>query len=196
MSNALAEIENTLPGEVVFLARYDNLVLVRQNAIDEVLVGGARRIVNPGKRYRFEQGVLRAKVGRAVMVDHDGWLARGAEENIERDEVDALRSHRRFNKDFWEVGKEPGRLVPYEETVLESMSEAVAALDVEALEKLLVGERETHNRPLLTRALAKALETTQTTRVKLEADANDKAAAEAAKSAKAKPAEKAEGKLP
>lgn len=189
MSNALAEIEDTRPGEVVFLARYDNLVLVRQPAIEDVLAGGARRIVQKGKRYRFAQGVLRAKVGRDVLVDHEGWLARDAEENVERDQVDALRAHRRYNKDFWEVGKEPGRAQPYEEDVLEWMSEAVADLDVERLEKVLAGEKETHNRPLLTRALTSALNKTRETRVKIEAAANDQAAAEAekAKPAKAKP---------
>ncbi len=191
MSNTLSEIENARPDEVVFLSRYTNLVLVRRNMRDD---GGInRRIIDTGKKYRFEQGVLRVRPGQDKMIDHDGWLHRDAEQDIERDAVDALRAHRRFNKEFWEVGKEPGRPQPYEEEVLEWLGEAVADLNVERLEQLLVGERETHNRPLLVRALTSAIKTTAATRAKLEGEANDKAAAEAAaKPAKAKPAKAAE----
>lgn len=191
MSDTLTQIEEAHPDEVVFLSRYTNLLLVRHPAREEVLLGGVRRLVDHGKKYRFEQGVLRVRPGKDRMVDHDGWLHRDAEQDVERDAVDALRAHRRFNKEFWEVGKEPGRLQPYEETVLEWLGEAVADLDTERLEQILTGERETHNRPLLVRALASALKTTAATRAKLEGEANDKAAAEV-KPAKAKPAKAAE----
>lgn len=198
MSNALTEIENARPNEVLFISRYTNHKMTRVPAIDETLIGGQRRIVQQPKRIRFIDNVYRARIGKDVLVDHDGWLHRDAEQGVERDEVDALRAHRNYNKLFWEVGKEPGRLQPYEETVLEWLGEAVADLDIERLERILTGERETHNRPLLVRALSSALKTTQATRAKLEAEANDKAAAEAeaVKPAKAKPAQKAEGKLP
>jgi hypothetical protein len=191
--NHTLDLEAQRPDEVVFFSRYTNMKLVRQNAVEEVLVGGIRRQVNPGKRYRFEQGTLRVRVGKDVMVDHDGWLARDAEEGIERDVVDALRAHRRYNKDFWEVGKEPGRLKPYDEDVLAWMSDAVADLDVDRLTQLLEDEKNTHARPLLVRALGSALEKTRETRVKIEAAANDqKAAAAEAKPAKSKPAKAAE----
>lgn len=189
MSDTLTQIENARPNEVVFLSRYTNLVLVRRPVQEEVLVGGARRIVDNGKKYRFEQGVLRVRPGKDVFVDHDGWLHQDAEQDVERDVVEALRAHRRFNKEFWEVGKEPGRAKPYDEDVLEWMSAAVADLDVERLEQLLSDERNGHNRALLVRALSSALEKTRETRVKIEAAANDEAAAKA-KSAKAKPAAK------
>ena len=187
--NYVLDLEATRPDETVFYSRYTNLKLVRQPTIDETLVGGARRVLNPGTRYRFEQGVLRVRAGRDKMIDRDGWLAPGQEEGIERDAVEALRAHRRYNKDFWEAGREPGRPTPYEEDVLADMSKAAADLKDDVIERLLVGERETHNRQLLVRALTSALETTRAARIKLEGEVNDKAA-EAAE-AKAKPAKKA-----
>ena len=63
---------------------------------------------------------------------------------------------------------------------------------MERLEQILLGEKNTHARPLLVRALTKALEKTRETKANLEAAANDKAAAEASKPAKAKPAKDAE----
>lgn len=185
------ELEAKRPDEVVFYSKYTNYKLTRVNAIDETFAGGARRILNPGKRMRFVDNVYRARVGKDVLEDHDGWLHRDAERGIERDEVDALRAHRSYNKLFWEVGKEPGRLTPYDEDVLEWMSAAVADLDVERLEQLLSDERNGHNRALLVRALGAALEKTRETVVRIEAQANDEAAKKAeAKPAKAKPAPK------
>lgn len=179
----LAEIENAKPGEVVFLSRYANLTLTRVNSLEEVLVGGVRRQVTNGKRYRFEQGVLRVKPGKDRLVDHDGWLAADAEQDVERDIVEALRAHRLFNRDFHEVGKEPGRLVPYEEDFLGDLHSAVAELDVDAIEALIAAEKDGHNRPLLVKSAQKALETAVATRTKLEAEANDRDAENASQPA-------------
>lgn len=56
-----------------------------------------------------------------------------------------LRGLQSFNREFWEVGKEPGR-IPSSESRLEEVAEAGVTLNLERLDELEELERATHKR--------------------------------------------------
>lgn len=81
----------------------------------------------------------------------DGRLIQFADGNYETNEIkvqEFLRSLGSFNREFWEVGNEPGA-VPSPKIVLEEIVRAAAALDLERINDLLQTERETHKRDVV-----------------------------------------------
>lgn len=143
--------------EVTFLSAFNRYRLVRKPRITAYTETGARREIDPGRTYEWNQGVLKVRPGRDKMVDNETALAPGEDPDKERDVVEFLMAHPAFNRDFYREGYEPNRKLPREEDVLADMSKLLAVHDVEGLEALLNAETTTHGRPLLTGAIRGAI---------------------------------------
>jgi hypothetical protein len=172
MSDGLTELDKSAKNEVTFMSRAGAYKLVRKDETRTYNEVGQPLSQSPAVRYKFRNNVLKVRPGRDIMREVKPlWLAEGEDPDAERDAVDALKAHRHFNREFWVAGEEPGRPRPFEEVVLKEMAEAVARIDLDRLNALLDAERSTHNRPILTGALASAVESVS--RVVAELGAQD-----------------------
>lgn len=167
---------------VTFVSKYTELELVRQPAVDVPLPSGQAGWISqsPGLRYKFEPsldeagglvGKLDVIAGQDRLVDSSGWLARDAEQGVERDAVAALRAHREFGRDFWAM--------PVPMTVARArIRQAIANLNEADLVALLAEEKAEHNRRELVTETQDALSLVR------EQLANFQAAQEAAEAAR------------
>lgn len=171
--------------EVVFHSKFTEHNLTRQPKDAEPLRTGGWRITERGVSYQFHAapapdgeyliGVCVVKEGQDVLVDHSGWLNAEAEQGIERDAVQALRSHYAFGADFWEA---PVLARDFRR----SLRKAAAELDEETVLALIAEEQRTGKRRELLDDAEGTLEIFREERQRLEADA---AAAEASNEAEA-----------
>lgn len=180
---------------VTFHSKYTEHEIIRRPRIQVPLPqGGWQTIGEPRISFNFHAapapdgggliGVCHVIPGRNRMVDGDGWLAAGMEQ-VERDDVDALRAHNAFGHDFWEAGHAPGTKYPRPQDFRRDLMTAVGKLDEERLVAMIAEEQGSHARPDLLEDATAALGTVR------EELAQVQAAAEAAEAEKAKPAAKA-----
>jgi hypothetical protein len=147
-------------GPVAFYSKGTHLRLVRQHGMVKM---------NPLNNSFFDdpdhpsivvefapKGRVEVSAGEGFHVDGRGWLAdreelerRGmpTDQNVPRDLVTALRSHKGYNVDFFEEGAEPGRPQPSPEKFAEMVTDYTIAFDTENLKGLLEAEKGSHNRP-------------------------------------------------
>lgn len=181
---------------VTFISKFTQHQLVRQPAVDKPLPSGTGWIrETDGVRYQFLPGLddetgmlvgrLDVRVGQDKMQDRSGWLHPDADPQATRDAAEALRAHREFKQDFWELST-PAKVVRAE------IRKALANLDDEALAALVETERSCNNRAdLIAEAQdARALVAEQIASLQARADA------EAAEQEAAKPKAKAKPKAP
>jgi hypothetical protein len=95
--------------------------------------------VIPGERYEFNDGVF--------TVDAD-----------DKDTLDYLRGHHRFNSKFYEVGNEPDRQRPSIEEAMEEIADATVASDMLKLTEIYDREHNTYARPAVLRGCQRAME--------------------------------------
>jgi hypothetical protein len=109
---------------------------------------------------------------RAVMIPRHRWTAPNGEVQVtdgktlefaplgeyttnDAAEIKHLRNLPTFNREFWEVGREPNA-APSPRPVFDKIADAAVALDDRALAELEVSERETHNRQVVIEAIQSA----------------------------------------
>ena len=180
---------------VTFLSNFTRHQIVRQPANDRPVPSGIGWISEtPGVRYQFEPAVddetgkmvgrLDVRVGQDKMIDTRGWLHPDADPEKTRDAVEALRAHREFGRDFWQMST-PAKAVRAE------IRRALANLDEEALTAVIDGERAVNARADLISeaedALALVREQIASLQARAEQEQAEAEAAAAKKAAKAKP---------
>jgi hypothetical protein len=105
--------EHSMAKAVTFHSKYTEHEIIRRPRFQAPLPqGGWQTIGEPRISFNFHAapspdgggliGVCHVLPGRNKMVDGDGWLAAGMEQ-VERDDVEALRAHNAFGQDFWEA---------------------------------------------------------------------------------------------
>jgi hypothetical protein len=182
------------PKTITFHSRYTEHEIIRRprNQVPLPMGGGWQTVGEPRISYQFHAapapdgksliGVCHVQVGRNKMVDGDGWLAAGLEQK-ERDDVDALRAHEAFGRDFWEAGHAPGTLYPRPQDFRRELMEAATGLHEERLVAMLVEERKSHARRELIEDAEAALENVRVAlaqaTAQAEAEAKPKAGAKA-----------------
>jgi hypothetical protein len=164
----------TTPQTVTFRSRFSEHVLTRVPRLEGHTPMGQRTVVQAGERFQFKGHLLAVRPGRNVHQDSMDWLADDADPIAERDEVEALKAHREFGKDFWEEGHAPGTLYPRPQEFRKSVVTASVALDADEIQRLLDQEFGTHNRAELVQFAKDTLETIQETQAAM-AEGDDKA---------------------
>ena len=179
------------PKPVTFHSRYTEYEIIRRPRIQTPLPmgGGWQTVGEPRISFEFHAapspdgthliGVCHVLPGRNKLVDGDGWLAAGMEQK-ERDDVEALRAHSAFGRDFWEAGHEPGTLYPRPVDFRADLVSASVALDEEAILELIGAEEKSHVRRELLDEAKVALDQVRSARAQIEA-AQAEADAEAEK---------------
>ena len=185
---------------VTIISKFTRHNVVRQPHVEKPLPTGVGwTTAVPPIRYQFEEapdgkgglvGKLTLRAGQDKMVDGSGWLARDAEQGVERDAIEAFQAHREFGRDFWLEGFEPGALLPRPQDFRKDLMRAVGNLDEEKVVAMLAEERRTHGRGDLVIEADTALETIR------EALAEVAAAQAAQEAEAAKPAAKSKPKAP
>lgn len=137
---------------VTFISRYAAYTMVRKPAVEEIVAGLGKRIVQKPVRYEFHDmgnglGKLTVREGDDVMQDSVYWLAPGEDVDEERDVVTALKAHRSFGDAFWEDGHAPGTQYPKPEEIRAELDAAIATLNRPVVEERAAVEAETHGRP-------------------------------------------------
>lgn len=176
---------------VTFFSNFTQHQLVRQPRNDKPVPSGVGWISDTkGVRYQFQPaldeagemvGRLDVKVGQDVLQDTLGWLAPGQDDELKRDAPEALRAHREFGRDFWQMP------VPAA-SIRARIRQASVALNEEALVALLDEERGSSKRADL---ISEAEDALALIREALSEMAAQQAAAEAEKAAKPSPKAKA-----
>lgn len=72
--------------------------------------------------------------------------------------VEDLRSHPFCNVQFWELGREPDRMLPEQSELLTAISKATVARDVDAIVDIHQSEHKSHRRDAVLTAAVSALE--------------------------------------
>lgn len=171
---ALAAREQEQSGErEARLAEREAALDAQQRALTEAAVNSHPG--DPAVDERLDEPVLFRSKGRnfsCTMVASNRWFAPNGQAQItegrrldfaptgeyESDEVrvvEFLRSRDSFNREFWEVGNEPGA-VPSPELLLDKIVAASVALDLEALEEIEAVEQGGHARELVMKAVRSA----------------------------------------
>jgi hypothetical protein len=174
--------------EVTFISKYTRHELLRQPRIEMMLPTGGTQTTQKRVSYQFVPtldgesgqlvGELKVKPGRDVLVDHEGWLREGLDDDTQRDVVEALKAHRAFGDEFW--------LMPVPAAKVRSeIRRASVLLDADGLTALLEHERANSNRADL------ILEAEDALRLIGEMQAAQEQAAEEAATAKPKAKAKA-----
>lgn len=149
-----------------FYARGRNELFIRRGTVEVVLSTGAIQKTQEGIRYSFApDGFLELREGQDLLADGPMDPETGAP--ALQDAVEWLRSQPAFNKRVWEEGNEPGRMLPTEADFIGQVTAAVAALDPEPVDALLLQEREGHGRSLLIKVAEDALVSIADTRAAL-----------------------------
>lgn len=172
-----------------FFSNYAEHVLVRRPHVEAPIPGvmaGWQTMQQP-VRYKFQPalnddgklvGRLDVVDGQDKMRDHGGWLAAGQPNDVERDAAEALRAHREFGRDLWELGHEPGTLYPRAQDTRKLITRASVALDEDALTEIIETEQRSHNRRDLVSEAETALATVREAAAEIEAMRAEQAAAE------------------
>lgn len=164
---------------VTFRSNFSQHVITRVPKIEITLATGIKQLVQGGERIEFKpvpdgkggwQGRYVARVGKNVHEDSLDFLAPGEDGDAQRDEVDALKAHYEFNKNIWVEGWSPEetRQLPRPQDYRKSVARAIAALDEDAVQKLLDEELATHGRGDLVAFANDALETIRETAASLQ----------------------------
>lgn len=165
---------------VTFFSNYTEHVLVRRPHVESPIPGimaGWQTMQTP-IRYKFQPalnadgklvGRLDVTEGQDKLQDHAGWLAAGQPSGVERDAADALRAHREFGRDLWELGHEPGTLYPRAQDLRKLITRASVALDEDALAEIIETELRSHNRRDLVSEAETALATVREAMVEMQA---------------------------
>lgn len=175
------------PQTVTFNSRFTQHVLVRQPKIEVALLSGGHHTHQQRTEYKFIPGLdaesgklvgqLTVRKGQDKLVDHNGWLKPGENEDLERDAVDALMAHREYGQEFWIQGFSPGTLLPRPKEWRQAVTKATAALDDEKLAGMIAEETRTHARPDLLREAQEALDIVTQTVAEAQAEQEPQPAA-------------------
>lgn len=159
------------PRTVTFVSKFSEHSLTRRPHIEIPVPDGTGGYVTrqPAERFLFKPGledgrivgIYTAKVGANKHRDHSGWLAHGEDQELERDEVDALRASKEFGRDIWEQGWAPGTMTPRPQDFRAALQLALVSLDVDAIDTMLSTEQQTHGRVDLVSEARMALTTVQ-----------------------------------
>jgi hypothetical protein len=165
---------------VTFFSNFTEHELVRQPRNDKPLPSGTGWINDfKGVKYKFKPAVdesgqlvgrLDVHAGQDVLVDTMGWLAPGID-SVERDAPSALRAHRAFKRDFWEMPTPAAN-------VRGQIRKFSVALDHDGLAALISTEQATFNRADLIAEAKDALELVKQTQAELTATAEQQQADE------------------
>lgn len=159
---------------VTFFSNATQHELVRRPKNDKPIPSGTGWITDdPGLKYKFQPAIdesgrmvgrLDVAVGQDVQTDTNRWLAPGLE-SVERDAPSAIRAHKSFKRDFWEMPTPAANLRA-------QIRKFSVALDSDGLEGLIGQEQATFNRADLIAEAQDALELVQQTQAELRAAAD------------------------
>jgi hypothetical protein len=120
----------------------------------QVVLEQPRKVVTPGGTETFEGGNI-IEFGRGnESVPGDG---NGRYTATDEKTAQALRDAKTFNREFVELGKEPGRLLPDEDELIDKITNYAVDRDSEKIRQIKVDEEATHNRRRVIRTAEIAL---------------------------------------